>query len=94
MPQQMAIRNALEAGAMAHVVRETELSAALAALVRPPALVVHCGSCMVRERDVTYRMRCAIVQGSPSPTLASSLHGWAARSSRASGCSAGPTRWI
>ena len=29
------------------------------------ALVVHCGGCMITEREVTYRMRCAEDQGVP-----------------------------
>ena len=29
------------------------------------ALVVHCGGCMISEREVTYRMRCAIDAGVP-----------------------------
>ena len=31
----------------------------------PYALVVHCGGCMITERDVQYRMRCAEDQGVP-----------------------------
>jgi hypothetical protein len=29
------------------------------------ALVVHCGGCMITERDVRWRMRCALEQGVP-----------------------------
>lgn len=31
----------------------------------PYALVIHCGGCMITERDVQYRMRCAEDQGVP-----------------------------
>ena len=31
----------------------------------PYALVIHCGGCMITERDVQYRMRCAQDQGVP-----------------------------
>ena len=30
------------------------------------ALVVHCGGCMLNEREVRYRMKCAVDQGVPS----------------------------
>ena len=40
LPQQMAIRDALDAGALALVTRETELAATLESLKQPPALVV------------------------------------------------------
>ena len=40
LPQQQAIRDLLDAGALAMVTRETELSAALDRLAEPPALVV------------------------------------------------------
>ena len=40
LPQQMAIREALDAGAMAVVTKETELSETLKALKNPPELVV------------------------------------------------------
>ncbi len=40
LPQQMAIRDILDAGAMAVVTKETELEQALAKLSAPPALVV------------------------------------------------------
>lgn len=40
LPQQMAIRDILDAGAMAIVTKETELEATLAKLSAPPALVV------------------------------------------------------
>ena len=40
LPQQMTIRDLLDAGCLPLVCRETELAAALAALVGPPALVV------------------------------------------------------
>ena len=33
--------------------------------VSPYALVVHCGGCMLTEREVQYRMRCTIDQGIP-----------------------------
>ena len=29
------------------------------------ALIIHCGGCMITERDVRYRMKCAIDQGIP-----------------------------
>ena len=29
------------------------------------AMIVHCGGCMITERDMQYRMRCAIDQGIP-----------------------------
>ena len=31
----------------------------------PYALVIHCGGCMITEREVQYRMRCAEDQGTP-----------------------------
>ena len=31
----------------------------------PYAMVVHCGGCMITERDVKYRMKCAMDQGIP-----------------------------
>ena len=31
----------------------------------PYALIVHCGGCMITERDVQYRMKCAVDQGVP-----------------------------
>lgn len=31
----------------------------------PYALVIHCGGCMISEREVRYRMKCAIDQGIP-----------------------------
>lgn len=31
----------------------------------PYALVIHCGGCMITEREVQYRMRCAEDQGVP-----------------------------
>lgn len=31
----------------------------------PYALVVHCGGCMLKEREVTYRSHCAVDQGMP-----------------------------
>jgi hypothetical protein len=31
----------------------------------PYSLVIHCGGCMITERDVQYRMRCAEDQGVP-----------------------------
>lgn len=31
----------------------------------PYAMVVHCGGCMITERDVQYRMKCAVDQGVP-----------------------------
>ncbi len=40
LPQQMAVRDVIDAGALAVVVRETELAQALSALKEPPALVV------------------------------------------------------
>ena len=40
LPQQQVIRDALEAGAMALAVRDSELSQALAALQKPPRLVI------------------------------------------------------
>lgn len=40
LPQQMTLRDLLDAGVLAHVVRETELAALLDALKQPPALVV------------------------------------------------------
>lgn len=40
LPQQMAVRDVLDAGALAVVVRETELAATLERLGKPPALVV------------------------------------------------------
>ena len=40
LPQQQTIRDALEAGALPFVTRETELKSALAALNRPPKLVI------------------------------------------------------
>ena len=40
LPQQQTIRDALEAGALPFVTRETELKAALSALNRPPKLVI------------------------------------------------------
>ena len=40
LPQQQTIRDALEAGAIPFVTRETELKAALSALNRPPKLVI------------------------------------------------------
>ncbi len=40
LPQQMAVRDVLDAGALAFVCRETELAATLASLAKPPALVV------------------------------------------------------
>lgn len=33
--------------------------------VSPYALVVHCGGCMLTEREVQYRMRCTVDQGIP-----------------------------
>lgn len=33
--------------------------------VNPYALVVHCGGCMLTEREVQYRMRCTVDQGIP-----------------------------
>ena len=33
--------------------------------VSPYALVVHCGGCMLTEREVQYRMRCTVDQGVP-----------------------------
>ena len=29
------------------------------------ALIIHCGGCMLNEREVQYRMKCAIDQGIP-----------------------------
>ena len=29
------------------------------------ALVIHCGGCMLNEREVRYRMKCALDQGIP-----------------------------
>ncbi|MGB4613368.1 MAG: [FeFe] hydrogenase H-cluster maturation GTPase HydF, partial [Erysipelotrichaceae bacterium] len=29
------------------------------------ALIIHCGGCMLNEREVTYRMKCAIDFGVP-----------------------------
>ncbi|MDY3285478.1 MAG: [FeFe] hydrogenase H-cluster maturation GTPase HydF [Eubacteriales bacterium] len=40
LPQQQVIRDALDAGAMTLTVKETELSAALASLKEPPAMVI------------------------------------------------------
>ena len=40
LPQQQAIRDILDAGAVSLVTRDTEFSAALAALKKPPALVI------------------------------------------------------
>ena len=40
LPQQMAVRDVLDAGGIAVVCRETELSATLSSLAAPPALVV------------------------------------------------------
>ena len=40
LPQQQTVRDILEAGALAFVTRETELLATLAALTRPPRLVI------------------------------------------------------
>ena len=40
LPQQQVIRDALDAGAMTLAVKETELSAALASLKEPPAMVI------------------------------------------------------
>src|SRR5699024_5651470 len=40
LPQQQVIRDALEAGAIPVVTRETELKQALAGLVKPPRMVV------------------------------------------------------
>ena len=31
----------------------------------PYAMVIHCGGCMLNERDVKYRMKCAVDQGIP-----------------------------
>ncbi len=31
----------------------------------PYALVIHCGGCMLNNREVTYRMKCAVDQGVP-----------------------------
>ncbi len=53
LPQQMAIRDLLECGALSVVVRETEVAAALSALQKPPALVVTDSQAFARVgRDV------------------------------------------
>lgn len=31
----------------------------------PYAMVIHCGGCMLNEREVKYRMKCAVDQGIP-----------------------------
>ena len=31
----------------------------------PYAMVIHCGGCMLNEREVRYRMKCAVDQGGP-----------------------------
>ncbi len=31
----------------------------------PYAMVLHCGGCMLNEREVRYRMKCALDQGVP-----------------------------
>lgn len=44
----------------------------------PYALIVHCGGCMLNEREVRYRMKCAADQGVPITnygTLIASLNG-------------------
>ena len=44
----------------------------------PYALVVHCGGCMLNEREMRYRMKCAADQGVPITnfgTLIAHLHG-------------------
>ena len=64
LPQQMTIRDALDAGALVTVARDTELQAALAGLRTPPKLVVtdsHCGS---RSRVRARCGRCATATGS------------------------------
>ena len=49
----------------------------------PYALVVHCGGCMLNEREVRYRMKCAADQGVPITnygTLIAAIHGILERS--------------
>ena len=44
----------------------------------PYAMVVHCGGCMLNEREVRYRTKCAVDQGVPITnfgTLIACLHG-------------------
>ena len=44
----------------------------------PYALVIHCGGCMLNEREMRYRMKCAADQGVPITnfgTLIAHLHG-------------------
>ena len=52
LPQQMAIRDALDAGAIPVVCRETELAQALAGLSRPAALVVTDSQAFAVVRDI------------------------------------------
>jgi [FeFe] hydrogenase H-cluster maturation GTPase HydF len=52
LPQQMAIRDALDAGAIPVVCRETELAQALAGLSRPAALVVTDSQAFAVVRDL------------------------------------------
>ena len=49
----------------------------------PYALVVHCGGCMLNEREMRFRMKCAADQGVPITnfgTLIAFLHGILSRS--------------
>ena len=49
----------------------------------PYAMVIHCGGCMLNEREVRYRTKCAVDQGIPitnSGTLIAYLNGILARS--------------
>ena len=52
LPQQMAVRDVLDAGALAVVVRETELAATLERLSTPPALVVTDSQAFAVVRDI------------------------------------------
>ena len=52
LPQQMAIRDALDAGAIPVVCRETELAQALAGLARPAVLVVTDSQAFAVVRDI------------------------------------------
>ena len=52
LPQQMAVRDVLDAGAMAVVTREHELAATLDALGKPPALVVTDSQAFAVVRDI------------------------------------------
>ena len=40
----------------------------------PYSLVIHCGGCMLNEREVRYRMKCAADQKIPLPIMALPLH--------------------